>query len=261
VVSGVPDTVRYLASFLHHGRFFAMRFKPGAAVTVALMTLLLAACGGGAAATSTPAPAPTAAAGSSAAADASSCPAPAPSGQASAPTAARASGTISAIAGTTFTLTQPDKSTQLVMTTPNTIYNKESTSSVGAIGVGDLLMVAGSTSGDSVAATMIFDNGTQMMQRQRAALAAGCPFVPAGGNFTIGTVTKANGAMLTMATAGGKTTTVTTDSATKVTLRQMATFADLKMGDQAMAMAGGNASATATSGFVAAVVNDQGVAQ
>ncbi len=233
-----------------------MQFK--SAVAVALMTLLLAACGG-TATTSTPVPAPTAAASNGGAADASACPTPVPSGATSAPPAARASGTITTIAGTTFTLTQPDKTTQLVMTTPNTIYNKESASSVGVIGAGDLLMVAGTTSGDSITATMIFDNGTQMMQRQRTALAAGCPFVPTGGNFTIGTVTKANGAMLTLATAGGKTTTVTTDGATKVTLRQMATFADLKMGDQANAMASGNA--TATSGFVAVVVNDQGVAQ
>jgi hypothetical protein len=237
-----------------------MRFKPGTAITVALMTLLLAACGGGLYATSTPASAPTAAS-SAVAANASSCPAPAPSGQASASTGARESGTISAIAGTTFTITQPDTTTQLIMTTPNTIYNKESPSSVGAIGTGDLLMVAGNTNGDSVIATMIFDNGTQMMQRQRAALAAGCPFVPAGGNFMLGTVMKANGGTLTMAVAGGKTMTVTTDAATKVTLRQMAAFTDLKMGDQAMAMAGGNAPATATSGFVAAVVNDQGIAQ
>src|SRR5690348_8568774 len=46
-------------------------------------------------------------------------------------------------------------------------------------------------------------------------LAAGCPFVPSGGNFTLGTVTKMNGAMLTLATAGGKSMTVTTDGSTK----------------------------------------------
>ena len=239
-----------------------MRFKPGSAVVFALMTLLLAACGGGMAATNTAAPAPTTAAASSAAADASSCPAP-PSSQTNAPAAARASGTITAISGTTFTITQADKTTQLVMTAPSTIYNKESPSTVSAIGTGDLLMVAGTTTGDSLAAMMIFDNGTQMMQRQRSAIAAGCPFVPAGGNFTLGTVTKANGAMLTLAIAGGKAMTVTTDSSTKVTLRQMGIFADLKMGDQATAMASGVAPAatTTTSGFVAAVVNDQGVAQ
>jgi hypothetical protein len=238
-----------------------MRFVPRTAAAVALMTLLLAACGGGTMATSTVAPAPTAAAGG-AATDTSACPAPPPSGQASAPAAARASGTISAVSGTTFMLTQPDKTALTIMTTPNTIYNKESASSVSAIGAGDLLMVAGTTTGESVAAMMIFDNGTQMMQRQRSALAAGCPFVPAGGNFTLGTVTKANGAMLTLATAGGKSMTVTTDGSTKVTLRQMGTFADLKMGDQAMATAAmANGSATAMSGFVAAVVNDQGPAQ
>jgi hypothetical protein len=239
-----------------------MRLNPGAAGAAALITLLLAACGGGTAATSTPAPAPTAAAGSAVAADASSCPSPAPSGQANPPASARASGSITAIAGTTFTLTQADKTAVTVMTTPSTIYNIESASQVSAIGMGDLLMVAGSVSGDSVAATMIFDNGTQMMQRQRSALAAGCPFVPAGGNFTLGTVQKVNGATLTLAVAGGKSMTATTDGATKVTLRQMGTFADLKMGDQAMATAAtASGSATATSGFVAAVVNDQGPAQ
>jgi Domain of unknown function (DUF5666) len=238
-----------------------MRFIPRIAVAVALMTLFLTACGGGTTATSTAVPAPTAAAGG-AATDTAACPAPPTSGQASLPAAARASGTISAVSGTTFVLTQPDKTALTIMTTPNTIYNKESASSVSVIGAGDLLMVAGATSGDSVAAMMIFDNGTQMMQRQRTALAAGCPFVPAGGNFTLGTVTKINGTMLTLATAGGKSMTVTTDGATKVTLRQMGAFADLKMGDQAMAtaaMASGNA--TTTSGFVAAVVNDQGPAQ
>jgi hypothetical protein len=239
-----------------------MRLNPGAAGAAALITLLLAACGGGTAATSTPAPAPTDAAGSAVAADASSCPSPAPSGQANPPASARASGSITAIAGTTFTLTQADKTAVTVMTTPSTIYNIESASQVSAIGMGDLLMVAGSVSGDSVAATMIFDNGTQMMQRQRSALAAGCPFVPAGGNFTLGTVQKVNGATLTLAVAGGKSMTATTDGATKVTLRQMGTFADLKMGDQAMATAAtAGGSATATGGFVAAVVNDQGPAQ
>ena len=69
--------------------------------------------------------------------------------------------------------------------------------------------------------------------------------------------------MLTLAIAGGKAMTVTTDGATKVTLRQIGIFADLKMGDQATAMASGAAPAatTTTGGFVAAVVNDQGVAQ
>ncbi len=239
-----------------------MRLVRGAALAIAVTTILLTACGGGTTATSTPAPAPTAATGGTTATDASACPSPQAAGQAGLPAAARASGTITAIAGTTFTLTQPDKTTLTIGTTANTIYNKESPSSVGTIGGGDLLMVAGTTSGDSVTATMIFDNGTQMMQRQRAALAAGCPFVPAGGNFTLGTVTKVNGATLTLATAGGKTTTVTTDGATKVTLRQMGTFADLKMGDQAMATAAmANGTATATGGFVAAVVNDQGPAQ
>jgi hypothetical protein len=223
------------------------------------MTLLLTACGGTMTTTSTTAPMPSAAAGG-AAPDTAACPAPPTSGQASLPAAARASGTISAVSGTTFMLTQPDKTTLTIMTTPNTIYNKESASSVSVIGAGDLLMVAGNMSGDSVAAMMIFDNGTQMMQRQRTAIAAGCPFVPAGGNFTLGTVTKISAGTLTLATAGGKSMTVTTDGTTKVTLRQMGTFADLKMGDQAMAMASGNATAT-TSGFVAAVVNDQGPAQ
>jgi hypothetical protein len=253
-----------------------MRLSPGAAAAVALVLLILTACGGGTTATSTPvpapttAPAPTAAAGSGAATDASACPAPPTAGQATTPPSARASGTITAIAGTTFTVTQPDKTMVTITTTPNTIYNKESVSSVGAIGVGDLLMVDGATTGGGIAATMIFDNGTQMMQRQRSAIAAGCPFVPAGGNFTIGTVTKVNGAMLNLAVAGGKSTTVTTDGATKVTLRQMSTFADLKMGDQVLMVvasgAGGSAtaaggSAAASNGFVAAVINFQGAAQ
>jgi hypothetical protein len=239
-----------------------MRLSTGTAVAVALMTLLLTACGGGTAATNTPAPAPTAAAGSGAATDASACPAPPSSGQATAPPAPRASGTITTIAGTTLTLTQPDKTTVTIMTTPNTIYNKESASSVGAIGVNDLLMVDGATASSGIAATMIFDNGTQMMQRQRTALAAGCPFVPAGGNFTIGTVQKVNGATLILATAGGKSTTVTTDSATKVTLRQMSTFGDLKMGDQVVMATASTAAGTASTsyGFVAAVINFQGAA-
>jgi hypothetical protein len=242
-----------------------MRIGSGAAIAAVVMTFLLSACGGSTAATKTPVPAPTAAAGGGGTvADASACPNPAPSGQAAQPTAPRAVGTITAISGTTFTLTQADKSAPVIMTTANTIYNKESPSNVGAIGPGDLLMVAGDTSGGGITATMIFDNGTQMMQRQRSALAAGCPYVPSGGNFTIGTVTKADAATLTMAVAGGKTMTVTTDGSTKVTLRQMAAFADLKMDDQATAMAGQASASTntsAVSGFVAAVVNDTGPAQ
>lgn len=239
-----------------------MRLNSGTLLAIALTTLILAACGSGTAATNTPVPAPTAAAGGGAATDASACPSPAPAGQASLPPAARASGKITAIAGTTFTLIQPDTTALTVMTTANTIYNRESPSSVSAIGVSDLLMVESIPYGDSVTATMIFDNGTQMMQRQRAALAAGCPFVPAGGNFTLGTVQKVNGATLILATAGGKSMTVTTDSATKVILRQMSSFAELKTGDQVMvtaAMATGGA--YGSSGFVAAVVNDQGAAQ
>jgi hypothetical protein len=241
-----------------------MRIGSGAAVAAVVMMFLLSACGGNTAATKTPVPAPTAAVGGGTAADASACPSPAPSGQAAQPTTARAIGTITAISGTTFTLTQADKSAPVIMTTANTIYNKESPSTVGAIGPGDLLMVAGDTSGSGITATMIFDNGTQMMQRQRSALAAGCAYVPSGGNFTIGTVTKIDAATLTMAVAGGKTMTVTTDGTTKVTLRQMAAFADLKMGDQATAMAGQASASTSTSaanGFVAAVVNDTGPAQ
>jgi hypothetical protein len=171
-------------------------------------------------------------------------------------------GTVTALADPTFTVTQPDKTTVAVTTTANTIFNIESPSMVSTIGPSDLLMVAGTTSGDSIAATMIFDNGTQMMQRQRSALAAGCAYVPSGGNFTIGTVTKVNGPTLTLAVAGGKSMNVTTDGGTKVTLRQLGKFADLKMNDQVTAMAGqASATPTAASGFVAVVVNDAGPAQ
>lgn len=243
-----------------------MRLGPGAAATVALMMLVLTACGGGTAATNTPVPAPTAAPSAAAsggtAADASACPSPPAADQPAPPAPPRAMGIITAITGATFTVTQPDKSTVVVMTTPNTIYNIESPSTVSAIGPGDLLMVAGDTTNGGIAATMIFDNGTQMMQRQRAALAAGCAYVPAGGNFTIGTVTKISGPMVTMAVAGGKSATVTTDAGTKVTLRQLGKFTDLKVNDQVTAMAGqASASPTATSGFVAVVVNDSGPAQ
>ncbi len=248
-----------------------MRIVPGTAVAAVVMTVLVAACGSGGAATFTAVPAPTTAAGGGPSANASECPTPVPAGQ-TAPSGPRASGTITAITGTTFTLLQPDKTTVMVSTTPNTIYNKESPSSVGAIGVGDLLMVAPVATGGSVAATMIYDNGTQMMQRQRSALAAGCPFVPAGGNFSIGTVTKAAAPTLTLAIAGGKTMTVTTDNATKVTLREMSSFAELKAGDQVVMAVGpapsGTASATtasgsasATSGFAALVVNFTHAAQ
>jgi hypothetical protein len=239
-----------------------MRFGSGTVITVALMMLVLTACGGGTAATNTPVPAPTAATSGGTSADASACPSPPASGQAAPPAGTRAMGVITAITDTTFTVTQPDKSTVPVMTTANTIYNIESASMVSAIGPGDLLMVAGDTTNGGIAATMIFDNGTQMMQRQRAALAAGCAYVPTGGNFTIGTVTKVNGTALTMAVAGGKSTNVTTDGTTKVTLRQLGKFADLKMNDQVTAMAGqASASPTPTSGFVAVVVNDAGPAQ
>jgi hypothetical protein len=173
-------------------------------------------------------------------------------------------GTITALSAPSFTVTQADKSTVSVMTTANTIFNVESPSMVSAIGPGDLLMVAGDTSNGNITATMIYDNGTQMMQRQRSALAAGCAYVPSGGNFTIGTVTKAGGPMLTMAVAGGKTATVATDGSTKVTLRQLGKFTDLKMGDSVTAMAaqpGPGTSAPAAGGFTAVVVNDAGMAQ
>lgn len=234
-----------------------MRLTIGATVSVALMTLLLTACGGGTTATATTRPASTTAASGGSATDASACATPVPM--------PRVSGTVATITGMTLALTQPDKTTLTVTTTATTLFSKLTTSSVSAIQVGDLLMAQGTAAGDTLTATTITDSGTQIVQLmnqqgQRLGV-TNCP--PAAGNANAGNVfgmvQKVDGATFSLVTQGGKAATVMTSSTTKVTTRQQSTLADVKVGDQVLAFAAAprEAASTPANGFIAVILNDQ----
>jgi hypothetical protein len=272
----------------------------------ALATFLLTACGGGSSATTTPPPAPTAAAtaastaASTQAAAAASGSSAAGATNAACPTGvanaapfsggARATGTIGAINGTSFTVTERNNTSATVMTDANTRYESLVPTNVGTIAVGDFITAQGTTAGTTTAATTITDAGAQAQQGaaggngQRPAVTAGCPpqgagqQAASGGNangagngrgFIGGTVQQVNGSTITVNTMLG-TTTLTTDANTKVMRRQPGQFTDLKVGDQVTATAGRAAggaggsngtasagSATAPTSFTAALVTDQ----
>ena len=112
-------------------------------------------------------------------------------------------GTVSAVNGSTITLTGKDGSTYTVDATKASI-SKTSTIDVSGVAVGDTLMVGGTVSGTSVTADHIMD-GTMPI-----GMGGGRGGPGMAGKGIMGTVSAVNGTTLTVTETNPKTSAVTT---------------------------------------------------
>ncbi len=186
-------------------------------------------------------------------------------------------GTIASIDGATIKMTTFDRATVNVTTSASTVVTISATGTLADVKVGDNLRVAGTTSGTSVAAVSVTDSGTSPLADlpaggQRGAPPAGGaapngagvapngagaanppqdgnrpPGGPGGGDVTSGVVKSVSGSTFIVAIADGSTVTVSTTTATIVTVVRPATVSALKVGDQIQVTG-----ATGTDGAIAA---------
>jgi hypothetical protein len=141
-----------------------------------------------------------------------------------------------------------------VVTNAKTTFSETVKGTVADLKRGDHVIVTGDTSGSSVSATNIVDNGDQELGFARRDQGApdgsgngnNLPTPPggnggnggkgggffAGGSFTAGTVTDVNGSTVTLKSNDGSTVTVNTSSSTNVTVTKKISLADLKVGDE-----------------------------
>ena len=136
-------------------------------------------------------------------------------------------GTITAINGSTITITAQGKQTgtYTIDASNASVMKDGASSSVSALAVGDKVFAAGTINGTSVTATQVFDGkfgpGKRMMMGPRPGV--------------MGQVTAVNGSTLTVSGKDGKTYTV---DAAGATVQKMVTepVADIKVGDTIGAM-------------------------
>jgi hypothetical protein len=144
-------------------------------------------------------------------------------------------GTISAIHGSTLTVTNQGGTSATVRTTSSTVVTTSVTGTVADIANGDHLVVMGTTAGPTVAATGIVDRGTDTADDGSGGPPSGLN-VPSGfgGGFApvTGTVTAVNGSTVTLTTTSGSTVKVTTSSTTAVEVDRTISITQLKTGDQ-----------------------------
>jgi hypothetical protein len=135
-------------------------------------------------------------------------------------------GTVSAISGTTITLTgrtgfgsTTATTTYTVDASSATVLKNNATSTVSSIAVGDRIFVQGTVSGSSVTAKTIFDGAGWMMGRGDRNGRPGMmgsstsPFTGNGQPVIAGTVSAINGSSLTVTTAASTTYTVDASNA------------------------------------------------
>lgn len=204
----------------------------------------------------------------------------APGGMGGGPGGGGGGGTITAIDGSTLTVTLtamgPQSSSSsssgtatTVVTSSDTTFSTTTTGSLSDVQAGDHVMVMGSTGDDgTVAATAIVDQGTQAVSdgpgaggappsQQSGSSDQQAPGQQSGGSGqqsgmpgrpTAGTVTAVDGSTLTVSTTDGSTVTVTTSSSTTVSVVHASTLADLAVGDtiRVMGSTGSDGTLTAT---------------
>jgi hypothetical protein len=152
-------------------------------------------------------------------------------------------GTITAINGSTLTITSPMNGAVTVTTSSSTAFTTATAGTVSSIKVGDNVSVFGTTPNTTVAATRITDSGMLPVADGRGpdagtgappggATAGGPPAGLRGDPPTSGVVTSVNGSSFALKTADGTVVTVTTSSDTTVTLVQPSSLGALKVGDQ-----------------------------
>jgi hypothetical protein len=166
-------------------------------------------------------------------------------------------GTVSAVDGSTLTVTGQDDAETTVQTTDETVVTRSAEGDLSDLAVGDQILVMGETSGDAVAAQRIVDSGDEE---------ATVGFGPAGGPPsgtpptgtvtegelpdgqapptggadqpgapTSGEITKIDGDTITVKTDDG-TVTVTTSDDTEVSTTETIEVSDIAEGDTVVVM-------------------------
>lgn len=174
-------------------------------------------------------------------------------------------GTVSAISGDTITLTSKgwgqnaSAETYTVNANNANVLKSMATSSVGAIMVGDTVMVQGTVSGTNVTATQIIDGmmGGARGKGMGPGMGAGEGLSIQGNGQPVvgGTISGINGSTLTITNASNVTYSVDASSATVVKGNATSSISSLATGDRVIVQ--GSVNGTAVS---AASVIDQGAA-
>jgi len=168
-------------------------------------------------------------------------------------------GTVSAIDGSTLTVTGQDDTETTVKTTDDTTVTRTSEGELSDLAVGDNVVVMGETDGDAVAAQTITDSGDQAATTtfrgpgggQEGTPPSGAPdgsgegqAPPDGQGFpggqggmpTAGEITKIDGGTITVKTADGTIVTVTTSDDTTVSVTEEIEVSDIAEGDTVVVM-------------------------
>lgn len=178
-------------------------------------------------------------------------------------------GTVTAISGTTITVTKrmpmgevtTGATTYTVDASKATITKNGATSSLTNIALGDMLMIEGTVSGSSVAATVIRDGvpaGQGMMGERRddksaASTSRGVPasIIKGNGQPVIGgSVTAISGTKLTVTNASNVTYTVDVSSATIEKGRATSTVSQIAVGDRVVVQGTVNGSSVTASSVI-----------
>jgi hypothetical protein len=180
-------------------------------------------------------------------------------------------GTVAAISGNTITVTSKGfgssatPTTYTVDATSATVTKANAASSVSAIAVGDTVMVQGTVSGTSVAATKIYDGvmmgGKGMMGRGGMASSTlgmrgmGASITGNGEPVIGGSVSAINGSTLTVTNKSNVTYTVDASAATVIKSDATSSIANIATGDRVVVQGAVNGTAVTASSVI-----DQGAA-
>lgn len=176
-------------------------------------------------------------------------------------------GTIAGIDGSNLTIEDQSGTTTKVVTSSSTSVTKSVSGTVDDVKVGDTVMVVGTGSSSTIAATRVIDDGKVPADApanggpplgagrpsggQGAANGQGPPVGPrggAGGGMTRGVVQSLGDGTFTITGIDGSAVNVTTSSSTQVSVVKTATRADLQVGDTVMVRGtAANGTITATS--------------
>lgn len=179
-------------------------------------------------------------------------------------------GTVSAVSGTTFTVTTKATSTVYTVNAASaTVYKDKATSTVSSIATGDTVMVQGTVTGTTVAATVIRDGigggnagKPEDVKKGSGHSASSTPPISSikgnGQPIIGGSVTVISGTTLTVTNASNVTYTIDASAATFVKDNTTSTISGLAVGDSVVVQGTVNGtSVTASSIIVDKGVNDK----
>jgi hypothetical protein len=181
-------------------------------------------------------------------------------------------GTISAIDGSTLTVTDRANQATKVVTNSKTVVRTTAEAEVGDIAPGDRVVVTGPTSGSTIAATRVVDMGDDTSGGPfGGGIGQGGGNTPNGqfrpgngegtppnrgdgfanrGDFALGTVTKVSGTTITIKTDDGSSTTVTTSSSTTITKTRTSSVKALRVGQSVVVRGTTSSDGTVTASMI-----------